>query len=269
MVESVPLGGGAAGRVSRVTFADGRVVVVKIAASGLDVEGEMLRLLAGHLPVPRVHCAEPSLLVMDLVPGVVDSGKAGEHAAELLATLHEVTSPDGRFGLHQDGFIGPLEQPNAWCGSWAEFYRERRVGAMTEAAAGEGAISPALAGRLKALGARLGEMIPERPRASLIHGDVWAGNVLCDGGRVTGFIDPAPYYAHCEVELAFMRLFGTFAERFWRRYRELAGMNEVAWREFDRTRYGVYTLYPLLVHARIYRGSYVSEVEGTLRRLGF
>ena len=66
-------------------------------------------------------------------------------------------------------------------------------------------------------------------------------------------------------ELAFTTLFGSFGESFHRTYRELTGGPD---REFWRVRRDVYNVYPLLVHVRLFGGSYVGSVERILDRFG-
>lgn len=266
------IGGGAAGSVHRLWLDDGTTVVCKVAArGGLDAEAASLDFLAAHslLPVPRVLHASPMILVMTDIPGEAGAGGADEHAAAILSDLHGHASPDGRFGLAFDNTIGPLPQPNDRTPSWVEFYRERRVLHMARAARDEGAIDAVLLRRLESLAARLGELIPDRPSPALIHGDVWSGNVLTHAGRVTGFVDPSPYYAHAEVELAFIDLFSTFGRSFHDAYLAAGGIGTHDQREFERTRRAVYQVYPLLVHARLFRGGYVAQVVGALSRLGF
>jgi len=104
---------------------------------------------------------------------------------------------------------------------------------------------------------------PEHP--SLIHGDVWTTNVLAHNGRITGFIDPAVYYAHPEIELAFTTLFGTFGSAFFERYRELRPLKP----GFFEERRDIYNLYPLLVHVRLFGGGYAASVDQTLSRFGY
>lgn len=266
------IGGGAAGSVQRVFLPDGTTVVAKSAPHGLDTEAAMLGLLAerSRLPVPKVVYAEPALLVMQDMPGRSSFDEPTlRHAARLLSALHAIVASDGAYGLHMDGFIGPLSQPNAPTASWVEFFRDHRLLHMSRAAASEGSLTPALARRIDALAARLGDLIPLRPRASLIHGDVWSGNVLAQGGRVTAFLDPAPYYAHAEVELAFIRLFSTFGDTFERDYRDGAAVPPSDWRAFETVRCPLYNLYPLLVHVRLFDGHYAADVDANLRTLGF
>jgi fructosamine-3-kinase len=88
---------------------------------------------------------------------------------------------------------------------------------------------------------------------------------LVDNDRVTGFLDPAIYYADAEIELAFSTLFGTFGDPFFARYEALRPLEP----GFMDTRRDIYNLYPLLVHVRLFGGSYVRSVDGILRRFGF
>ena len=46
-------------------------------------------------------------------------------------------------------------------------------------------------------------------------------NVLALGKRITAFLDPAIYFAHAEIELAFTTLFHTFGRGFGSRYAEI------------------------------------------------
>ncbi len=265
-----PLGGSGWTDVRHVTLADGREVVVKFASRlDLRIEARMLGVLRERsgLPTPRVEHAAEGVLVLEFVQerGGVDA-RVERHAAELIASLHGVVSADGRYGLEFDGLIGALPQPNGWCASWPEFFAAQRLAPMVARA--EGALS---SGCVKALGrlmGNLGELVPERPRASLLHGDIWAGNVLARDGKVAAFIDPATYYGHAEVELAFIELFGTFGAGFFEAYASGAGWSASERREYARTRRSVYQVYPLLVHAALFGGGYGAQVEGVLRQLG-
>jgi len=102
-------------------------------------------------------------------------------------------------------------------------------------------------------------------RAALVHGDMWGGNVLCKDGRIAGFVDPAIYYADPEIELAFATLFSTFGKPFFDRYEEIRPLAP----GFFEERRDIYNLYPLLVHVRLFGGSYVNSVDGVLQRFGY
>ena len=93
---------------------------------------------------------------------------------------------------------------------------------MARAAEAEGALPAKLLIRLERLAERLPDYLTEPAHPSLLHGDLWTGNVLVRGDRVAGFVDPAIYYGHPEIELAFTTLFGTFGAAFFETYENAA-----------------------------------------------
>ena len=258
-----PLAGGCVGEVLLVSFTDGCRVVAK-RGPGLEPEAWMLRHLARHtsLPVPTLVHGEDDLLLMEHVKtgGSLDDPAAQAHAAELLAGLHEVTWHS--FGMERDTVIGCLHQPNPPTERWLDFWRDNRLLYMAAEAQRAGALPIELMRRVERLAGRLHQWIEQPARPSLVHGDAWAGNVLCREGRVAAFVDPALYYADPEVELAFGTMFGTFTAPFFRRYEEIAGIRP----GFREARCELYTLYPLLVHVRLFGGGYVGGVERVLER---
>jgi fructosamine-3-kinase len=267
----VPLHGGCIAEVMRVELVDGSRVVVKQArgdgGGDLMLEAFMLGELKRRsgLPVPAVLAAEPDLLLLDYIEHDPNAGldaSAQVHAAELIAALHDIRGE--AFGFERDTLIGPLPQPNPWNPSWTAFFRDRRLLHMTRVAREAGRLPAATAARLERLAARLGELIEEPEHPSLLHGDLWTGNVLIGRGRIAGFVDPAIYFGHPEIELAFATLFGTFGEPFFRRYRALRPLTP----GFFEERRDLYNLYPLLVHVRLFGGGYLGGIERTLTRLG-
>lgn len=262
-----PLGGGCIAPVFRVELVDGSERVVKCGdgSGSLDCEAYMLRYLKEHsrLPVPKVHYASPVLLVIDYIPsGDGIDAKAEAHAGELLAALHEATA--SHFGHERDTVIGGLRQPNPQSTRWLDFFRDWRLLYMAREALGHGGISRVLMTRIERFASRLGEFIEEPPRPSLIHGDLWAGNILVKDGRIVGLVDPAIYYADAEIELAFATLFDSLGKPFFARYAEFHPLKP----GFFETRRDIYNLYPLLVHARLFGGHYAASVERILARFG-
>jgi fructosamine-3-kinase len=264
VVSARPLPAGSVADVFRVYLDDDSTVVVKLARKGgLAIEGFMLRYLQSQspLPVPGLFSAAEDLLVMeDMGGGGRLTATSEVEAAEHVAALHGVTAE--AFGLSRDTMIGPLHQPNPPTRSWVEFFREHRLLYMGRIAHERGGLSPRGHAMLRGLCAKLERYIPEPERSSLIHGDLWGGNVIVEDDRVTGFIDPAIYFADPEIELAFGMLFNTFGEAFFKRYAELAPLRP----GFFETRRDIYQLYPLLVHTAIFGRGYGQYVEASLER---
>ncbi len=264
-----PLSGGCIGDVYRVDFAGAEPLVVKLgdgSGPSLAVEGAMLDYLSEHsrLPVPVVRYSDDRLLLMSFIPGDSRIDAAVQtHAAELLADLHSIRGP--AFGFAYDTLIGGLRQPNRWSDSWLDFFREQRLRLMAREAERVGRLPASLRARVDRLADQLDRWLTEPAYPALIHGDLWTGNLLAQAGRVTGFIDPAIYYAHPEVELAFSTLFDTFGAPFFERYHALHPIEP----GFFELRRDLYNLYPLLVHVRLFGGGYAHSVDAIVRRLGY
>ncbi len=269
VIDIAPLGGGCVSAVYEACLGDGRRVVAKVDESGgdtLPTEAFMLRYLAERtaLPVPAVVAVDGSVLLMEYVEG--DSrfdGAAEEDAAEQLAALHALTAPT--FGFERDTLIGGLRQPNRPTAGWLDFFAEQRLIYMAGEAARAGRLPAATRARVERLAGHLDRWLVEPAAPSLIHGDVWTTNVLARGGRITAFLDPAITFADAEIELAFIGLFGTFGRAFYQRYHAL---RPIAAGFFEERR-DLYNLYPLLVHVRLFGGSYVGQVERVLAGYGF
>ncbi|MGB0747580.1 MAG: fructosamine kinase family protein [Magnetospiraceae bacterium] len=265
----LPLGGGCVGEVAKVGLSNGKTLIVKSGktGSGLDIEGYMLRYLKDQsdLPVPSVLHAADELLVMSYIhtSGRLNAS-AQAHAADLLAALHAMTGP--AYGLDRDTLIGGLHQPNPATDSWIEFFRDHRLLYMAEQAEQAVRLPRRVRARVEKLCEHLDRWLTEPDAPRLIHGDVWSGNVLCGkDGKIAGFVDPAIYYADPEIELAFSTLFNTFGAPFFARYQQLRPIAP----GFFEERRDLYNLYPLLVHVRLFGGSYVTSVENSLARFGF
>ncbi len=264
-----PLAGGDIGRVTRVDFADGtRCVAKEPGAHGTDtacLEARMLARLARvpDFPVPAVLHAGPRLLVLEWLPGRSGLARDAEvDAARRLAHLHGETAET--FGYDEATVIGPLPQPNPHSDDWIAFFREQRLLYMARQALDAGRLPAATYARIERLAGRLDRWLAPPARPELLHGDLWGGNILCDGGRVSGFLDPAISFGHGEMDLAFLTLFDSPGPRFFAAYGEIRPIVP----GFFEARRALYLLWPLMVHVRLFGGGYLGQVERILDRFG-
>jgi fructosamine-3-kinase len=269
---SLPVGFGLEGLEIRLQ--DGRHLAVKASDAnrsggtpgefGLEIEAFMLRELArlSALPVPRVHYADSDLLIMAYLPH--DSGAittaVERDAAVLIADLHGVTAE--RHGYSRDTLIGPLPQPNPPSDSWIDFFCEHRLLYMAGLAHAAGRLPAGDVSRIERLAGRLDRYLLEPSAPSLLHGDLWGGNVLTDELGEPCLIDPAVYGGHREIDLAMMKLFGGFGPRVFAAYKEAFPLAD-GYRE----RVPLYQLYPLMVHVNLFGGGYLAQVEAALASL--
>jgi len=206
------------------------------------------------ISVPEVICTGDheafAFIVLEFIESGSPSADYWEKAGIQLAMLHKTSSQ--QFGLAQNNYIGSLNQSNKAHEEWVSFFIEERILAI-----GSEIVNP----YRDKLDRRLNEIIPgERP--ALLHGDLWSGNIMCDYNGLPCFFDPAIYYGHREMDLAMTRLFGGFPKQFYEAYNEefplAVGFNE---------RVDYYNLYPLLVHVKLFGGTYIDQVLAILKRL--
>lgn len=263
VVSIAELDGGMIGTVHRVDLVSGRTIVAKTGETPLSIEARMLQYLDDHgLLVPTVLHGSDDLLLLSFIDGDSQVTPAvARDAADTLATLHDNTARG--YGFPFDTLSGPVRQPNPWTDQWATFYADHRVQRVRDRCLETGAIDDALAERVTDVVNRMEQLVVEPPRPSLIHGDVWTTNLLTDGERIRAFLDPACYYAHPEIELAYIDWTETFGQPFFDRYDELRGIQS----GFFETRRFVYRMYPLLVHVLLFGAPYDTELAETIDRI--
>jgi fructosamine-3-kinase len=192
-------------------------------------------------------------------PPHADREAAFEALGHQLAALHRVAAP--AYGHDHDNYLGIMPQANGWMTSWIEFFRERRLRVQGDLALRNGHLPGARAHRLELLLGRLESWLGgHTPPAALLHGDLWAGNVLIGPGGAPALIDPAVSYGDRESELAYTALFGGFPATFYRAY-EAAWPLPPGWQE----RRDLYNLYHLINHLNHFGEQYGAHVDRVLR----
>jgi len=169
-----------------------------------------------------------------------------------------------RYGWHCDNFIGPLPQPNPETADWPAFWVGSRILPLAKELRAAGVLSVGQAREIEQAAARMEALLDPASAdgPSLLHGDLWSGNVLFGAQGRPALVDPAVYRGHREADLAMAALFGGFGPAFHVAYQE-------AWPLLPghEARRPAYQLYPLLVHARLFGGGYVGQAVATAGRV--
>ena len=230
-----------------------------------EAEAEGLNAMADThtIAVPRALCTGrhggQSYIVIEYIEQGQPRADSQALAGQQLAAMHRHRAQ--AFGWHRDNTIGATHQANCWNGDWVSFWREQRLGFQLRLAAQQGH-----GGRLQSSGeqllARFHTLVGHAPQASLLHGDLWGGNITFDPQGRPVIFDPAVYYGDREADLAMTELFGGFDSDFYAAYRE-------AW-PLDpgyRVRRQLYNLYHVLNHLNLFGGGYGGQALGMIDRL--
>jgi fructosamine-3-kinase len=261
-----PVSGGDINEAARVSLDNGQTVFVKWhhhpPSKMFPAEAHGLKLLASAraLRVPLVYFWAENHLAMEwLGPTSRGDREAAKVLGERLAQQHRTTAEN--YGLEMDNYCGLTPQVNASVDNWPSFFATRRLGYQIELAAQRGRMPPQRRQRLERLIAKLPNLLPANPPASLLHGDLWGGNWLVTAAGEPALIDPAVYFGHREADLAFTELFGGFPPQFYHAY-QAAWPLEPGYEE----RKDIYNLYHLLNHLNLFGGGYGGSVDSVLRR---
>jgi fructosamine-3-kinase len=245
--------GGDLSQAVRIYLSDRRIALVKGGPSPRMEAAMLAAIAAGGAPAPPVLAVSDSALVLAALPsdGVIAAAWGSLGAA--LARLHAVRGT--RYGWHTDYAFGAVPIENGWADDWPAFWAARRLLVHMPH------LPATLARRVAALAQVLPDILPPRPPAALLHGDLWGGNVLVAGGQVSGLIDPACYFGHTEVDIAMLGLFDRPTPAFFAAYGAPA--------PGAPTRLATYRLWPALVHLRLFGDGYRPMVERFLGEIGF
>lgn len=174
-----------------------------------------------------------------------------EEFGRTLAMMHQ--QPQPYFGWSSDNYIGSLEQINQQHSNWSSFYAECRIMPLVKQGFAQGVFNKKDVHSATVLCNKLDDFFPEEP-ASLLHGDLWSGNFMISSIGKSTLFDPAVYNGHREMDIGMTMLFGGFSSRFYDAYSEYYPL-ERQWQQ----RLQLTQLYPLLVHALLFNGNYVSR----------
>ncbi|MFA9479825.1 fructosamine kinase family protein [Phycisphaerales bacterium AB-hyl4] len=220
-------------------------------------------------PVPEVHTCFAD--EEEGVSGLLMQRMAGRNLGEAQLGQRGIASLQGQLATHIASLhthtaerFGPVVMDDAKRSRWLDVFGptlEREFHAVGEHLSSKTRdVIHKLLGELEA-------WLPEQARPTLVHGDLWATNILVndahpDRPTLTAFVDPAGLYADPEYELAYLRLFHTAGDVFFRTYTQTHPLRP----GFDR-RCRIYWLNTMLLHLRLFGDQYASSCDGLARQI--
>jgi fructosamine-3-kinase len=214
--------------------------------------------------VPKVIYSDKTevyaYLILEYIELKSKSSQSERLFAQQLAQLHQQKQPF--YGWLQNNTIGSTPQYNGRYQDWVSFWQQQRLGAQLKVAAENGYLGN-LQKQGEKLCAKLGAFFTDyTPLPSLLHGDLWGGNVAADSQNHPVMFDPACYYGDREADIAMTELFGGFGRDFYAVYQEVYPLDSGY-----HTRKTLYNLYHILNHLNLFGRSYLHRSEAMIAEL--
>ncbi len=231
------LKGGAISRTRRLITTSQQPLILKQSQQaptdlyGREAEGLRTLTLPNCPRIPQVWLTGASFLLLEDL-GALPPPEANlwETFGRAVATLHTYTHP--HFGFFHDNYLGLLPQWNGWREDGHAFFAENRILRYLGEPLCEQTLSPQDRQSLESLCRRLPQLVPLQP-ASLLHGDLYSGNMQCGAQGEPALIDPAVYYGWAEAELSMVRQQGGVPASFFEAYCEVRPLESGWWERLE------------------------------------
>lgn len=208
-------------------------------------------------PIQIFTDSQNQYLILEFIEEGSITNNFWRNFANDLIKLHKTSSKV--FGLEYDNYIGSLNQINSQKDTWESFFVENRISPLVKQAFDKNLLNKSHLKIFEKVFKKLNEILPIES-ASLVHGDLWSGNLLKGINQTPIFIDPAIYYGNREMDIAMTQMFGGFDNGYLAYYNEIFPM-EKGWKE----RIEIHNLYPNLVHLILFGRSYLGGIERVIR----
>ncbi len=217
-----------------------------------DRSGVLIPTPLGILPVERGN-----LLILEAVAEVERTPQHWRQIGQALARIHQVKG--ARFGLERQGFFGPLPQDNRPLDVWPSFYAERRLIPGLKLAVDSGNLPGELAHQVERIIARLPELCGPKIVPTLLHGDAQQNNFISTR-RGVYVIDPAVYYGHPEMDLAYLDYFQPLPQAVFDAYQEELPFDPGFWE-----RRGLWRLWGYLAAVAVEGSGYLKRLSAAIK----
>ena len=222
-------------------------------AEGLELLRETIESNDINLRVPSVLGVDEEKLELEVIDSASPSDNQMAQLGKELAKLHSIKFE--RYGFDANNFIGLNPQLNGYSTNWGEFFYEKRLSYQVSMIASSQTRKDFQSILIEQKDVLINWLNQHCEYPSLVHGDLWAGNVIFDK-QDAWLIDPAVYFADREVDIAMSEMFGGFNHHFYDAYDEVLPLSQ----EYN-TKKIIYNLYHYLNHYNLFGEGYLPACQ--------
>ncbi|MCZ0717435.1 fructosamine kinase family protein [Aerococcus kribbianus] len=200
-----------------------------------------------------------------LLLSYLEEGHQGSQAelGQLVAKLHQVSSPNGQFGFDYPYAGAAISFANQWTDSWRELFINERMDQLSQALLDQGLWSEDDMARYQEARQVMVEALDNHAsQAVLVHGDLWAGNYMFLSDGAPALFDPSPLYGDREFDLGITTVFGGYTEEFYQAYSEILPLEDGY-----QLRLEFYRLYLFMIHLLKFGQIYAGSVKQSLNHI--
>lgn len=201
---------------------------------------------------------ERQVLILEWINESKPNRDSWKKLGEQLAGLHRLTHIQS--GFEENNYIGSLPQSNKWTDNWIDFFAIQRIKPQIEMAINKSLLSNSHVQLWEKLLLKLPGLFDEE-KNSLLHGDLWRGNLLFNKTADPVLIDPAVYFGNRHMDMAMTTLFGGFDPLFYEAYDYHFPLPQDHKQLWD-----ICNLYPLLVHINIFGSAYIQPFTTIIKK---
>ena len=212
---------------------------------------------------PSIINYNDNLLIMSFINNDDDQpNQTNDDLLNSIISLHSNKSKN--YGFSFDTQIGGLKQINSSSKNWLEFYRDKRLTYIFDLVNKNQPMDETINTKIDLLIKKIDNFIPNKPISSLLHGDLWEGNILFKNKKFVGFIDPGSFYGHNELEISYLRWFNPkfIDENFLDKYNDHIKIDKY-YLEYEP----IYQLYYSLLNVYLWDRSYIEDVRKLLEKI--
>jgi len=210
---------------------------------------------------PSIAYHSNELLIMDFIENNnIKNKDFQEILANEILNIHSITN--NKYGFNFDAQIGGLKQSNEYNNDWSVFFKEKRLGMIFEIINKKMPMPELINKKIEHLLKNFDNFIPNNPKISLLHGDLWSGNILFNNGKLVGLIDPGIYFGHNELEIAYLTWFKYIDDKFLNYYSDTLKIDKYFYKYEP-----IYQLYFSLLNVHLWSREYIKDTEALLDKI--